>query len=33
MDMLRPDMKAILWLAIGFYVAPKAIAFVRSSTS
>ncbi len=27
---LRPDMKALVWLAIGLFVAPKAISFVRS---
>jgi hypothetical protein len=27
---LRPDLKALAWLAIGLFVAPKAISFVRS---
>lgn len=26
---LRPDMKALVWLALGLFVAPKAVSFVR----
>jgi hypothetical protein len=29
-DVLKPDMKAVVWLAIGLFVAPKAISLVRS---
>lgn len=29
-DILKPDIKAIAWLLIGVFVAPKAIAIVRS---
>lgn len=29
-DVLRPDLKAIVWLAVGVFLAPKAIAIVRS---
>lgn len=29
-DILRPDLKALVWLALGVFVAPKAIAIVRS---
>lgn len=29
-DVLKPDLKAIVWLALGVFVAPKAIALVRS---
>lgn len=28
--LLRPDMKALVWLALGLFVAPKAISLVRS---
>jgi hypothetical protein len=30
MDILRPDMKSMVWLALGFFVAPKVIAYARS---
>lgn len=26
---LKPDLKALVWLALGAFVAPKAIAMVR----
>lgn len=26
---LKPDLKAVVWLAIGFVVAPKVIAMVK----
>lgn len=29
-DVLRPDLKAVLWLAVGLFVAPKVITLVRS---
>jgi len=29
MELIKPDLKAVVWLAIGLFVAPKAIAFVR----
>jgi len=32
-EVLKPDLKAVVWLAIGLFVAPKVIAFVRSKTS
>lgn len=32
-EVLKPDMKAVVWLAIGFFVAPMALNFVRSKTS
>lgn len=28
MDMLRPDMKSVIWLALGFFVAPKVLKMV-----
>lgn len=28
-SILKPDLKAVAWLAIGLFVAPKAISFVR----
>lgn len=28
MDMLRPDMKSVIWLAIGFFIAPKILKMV-----
>lgn len=28
MEMLRPDMKSVIWLAIGFFVAPKVLKMV-----
>lgn len=28
-DVLRPDMKAIVWLAIGFFVVPYAMKAVK----
>jgi len=31
MDLFRPDMKSMVWLALGFFVAPKVIAYARSS--
>lgn len=27
-DILRPDMKAVAWLALGFFVAPKILKMV-----
>jgi hypothetical protein len=30
MSVLRPDLKAVVWLVIGLFVAPKAIQFVKS---
>jgi hypothetical protein len=27
---LKPDLKALVWLALGVFVAPKAISAVRS---
>lgn len=30
---LKPDMKALVWLAIGAFVAPKVMAAVRSRMS
>lgn len=27
---LKPDIKAVVWLAIGFFVAPKLAAIVRT---
>ena len=32
MDVLKPDMKAVVWLLIGLFVAPKVVSFVRSKT-
>lgn len=29
MGVLRPDLKAVVWLAIGFLVLPKVISAVR----
>lgn len=29
-SVLTPDMKALVWLAIGLFVAPKVVAVVRS---
>lgn len=31
-EVLKPDLKAVVWLAIGLFVAPKAISFIRSKT-
>jgi hypothetical protein len=31
-DVLKPDLKAVVWLAIGLFAAPKIISFVRSKT-
>lgn len=28
MDMLKPDVKAVVWLALGFFVAPKVLKMV-----
>jgi hypothetical protein len=28
-DLIKPDAKALVWLAIGLFVAPKVIAAVR----
>ena len=30
MDIIKPDLKAVVWLAIGLFVAPKVLAIVRS---
>jgi hypothetical protein len=27
---LKPDLKAVVWLALGLFIAPKAISFVRA---
>lgn len=32
-EILKPDLKALVWLAIGAFVAPKVLAMVRSKTS
>jgi hypothetical protein len=32
-DLLKPDMKSLLWLALGMFVLPKVIGAVRSKTS
>jgi hypothetical protein len=29
MEMLKPDLKAVVWLAIGFFVAPYVVKMVR----
>jgi hypothetical protein len=29
LDLIKPDLKSLLWLAIGFVVVPKVIAKVR----
>lgn len=29
MDVLRPDMGKLIWLALGFFVAPKVLKMVR----
>jgi hypothetical protein len=29
MEILKPDMKSLVWLALGLFVAPKVIAAVR----
>jgi hypothetical protein len=31
-EILKPDAKALLWLALGVFVLPKVIAFARSKT-
>lgn len=31
-DILRPDLKAIVWAAIGFMVLPMVMNFVKSKT-
>ncbi len=28
-DVIKPDLKAVVWLAIGLFVAPKVVALVR----
>jgi len=28
MDVLRPDLKSLVWLALGFFVAPKVLKMV-----
>lgn len=28
-DVIKPDLKAVVWLAVGLFVAPKVIAAVR----
>jgi hypothetical protein len=28
--LLKPDLKALVWLALGVFVAPKAVSLVRS---
>lgn len=30
MDLIKPDLKAVVWLAIGLFVAPKVVSLVRS---
>lgn len=32
-EILKPDVKAIVWLGIGLFVAPRLLAMVRSKTS
>lgn len=32
-EVLKPDMKAIVWLALGLFVAPKLLGFVQSRGS
>lgn len=27
-DVLRPDMKAVVWLALGFFIAPKVLKMI-----
>jgi hypothetical protein len=29
MEILKPDLKSVVWLALGLFVAPKVIAAVR----
>lgn len=29
-DIIKPNLKAVVWLGIGFFIAPKVIAFVQS---
>ncbi len=29
MDLIRPDLKSVVWLAVGFLVLPKVIKAVR----
>ena len=29
MDMIRPDMKSVVWLALGFFVAPKVLKMIN----
>jgi hypothetical protein len=29
MDLLKPDIKALVWLALGFFVAPYVVKMVR----
>jgi hypothetical protein len=29
-DIIKPDLKAVVWLAIGLFIAPKVISAVRS---
>lgn len=28
-EIIRPDMKAVVWLALGFFVAPKVLQMVK----
>lgn len=29
-NLLRPDLKSLVWLAVGFLLLPKAVSFVRA---
>lgn len=29
-EVLKPDLKAVVWLALGLFVAPKVVAAVRA---
>lgn len=31
-EVLKPDLKAAVWLLLGLFVAPKIVAFVKSKT-
>lgn len=31
-EILKPDMKAAVWLALGFFVAPMVMSLIRSKT-
>ncbi len=33
MNYLKPDLKALIWLALGLYVAPKVITKVKDMTA